>query len=623
MPNPYDRVTFRGKTVDHLTMAALQECERRLGYDLTIVQGSYNAGGVSASAGTHDGGGVVDLLEWDHQRKCRVLREVGFAAWYRPTIPGLWNAHIHAVLVGHDRLAASAERQVAAYRAGRNGLANNAADPTWRPDPIPVFKMPGTAPRVRRPATFFVDVHPKYQEGFDFAKARAEGIRGAVIKATEGESVAYGDAYTRMMADARAAGLYVAAYHWLHAGDAAYVQRQAEHLARTIGDKNIPVMVDVEKGSTLPRIEHVVGFVGACSRLGLKVSMLYLPRWYWSGDMGQPPLSAVPELGNVALWNSAYGPNLALTPRAALRANMSLGRWSHIGGKRVTFLQFGSRVKAAGKEVDGNVYRGPADDLARWFLAPGELPPAEPSADVVSWNAYARNPDQAAGALAVVDAAFKVTGRLPDMLGLQEGASLTSGQAVGRYVAVVAEGDRNPVLVKARHKVVLNERRHGSKGIGDGVNQRDRTTHVVGVERRNGLRQAVVNAHLAHLGDALLPALVGRAVGDCPEVAQGHAVHVLDIVSTAEWLRREGWQTFVTADANTRPHDGKEWEHGLAAQLKAAGWTVVRSGLDLVAFHPSQVTARKNGGRLKVPSGSNHDPVWAATRVVEKAAGRR
>src|SRR5690606_39104625 len=102
--------------------------EKTLAYDLSITQGSYNAGGVSASAGTHDGGGVIDLRAWDYPAKVRALRLAGFAAWYRDSSEGPWPSHIHAVLVGHRKLAGSAQRQVDAFRAGRNGLANGGPD---------------------------------------------------------------------------------------------------------------------------------------------------------------------------------------------------------------------------------------------------------------------------------------------------------------------------------------------------------------------------------------------------------------------------------------------------------------------------------------------------------------
>lgn len=127
-PRPYDRTTHDGQTVDWMTKLAIERAERKLSYDLSITQGSYNGGRVSASAGTHDGGGVIDLREWDWPSKVRALRLSGFAAWYRDPAEGPWPGHIHAVLVGNRQLAPSAKRQVDSFRSGRNGLANNGLD---------------------------------------------------------------------------------------------------------------------------------------------------------------------------------------------------------------------------------------------------------------------------------------------------------------------------------------------------------------------------------------------------------------------------------------------------------------------------------------------------------------
>jgi hypothetical protein len=142
MPLPYDLTTHDGKRVDWLTKAALLAAEKRLGYTLTVYQGSYNAGAVKASGGTHDGGGAVDLAAFDHERKVRVLRSIGFAAWYRPELPGVWGPHIHAVLIGNLKLSDAAKKQVVAYRDFRDGLAGNKPDSTWHPNPIPVFQWP-------------------------------------------------------------------------------------------------------------------------------------------------------------------------------------------------------------------------------------------------------------------------------------------------------------------------------------------------------------------------------------------------------------------------------------------------------------------------------------------------
>lgn len=134
------RVSFRGRTVNTRTRAMLERAEKRLGYELTILQGSYNKG-VGASAGTHDGGGAVDLAPFDRERKVLVLRQVGFAAWYRPAISGLWPAHIHAVAMGDTELAPLAAQQVTAYRLGRDGLAGNGPDTGPRLNPIPTWPV--------------------------------------------------------------------------------------------------------------------------------------------------------------------------------------------------------------------------------------------------------------------------------------------------------------------------------------------------------------------------------------------------------------------------------------------------------------------------------------------------
>ena len=182
-----------------------------LGYPLTVVQGSYNHGGVSASAGTHDGGGVVDLLAWDWQRKVRVLRKIGFAAWYRPPVSGLWGAHIHAVLIDHGKLVAGRRpRQVIAYRAGATGSratwptrsggrARSRSSSTRRRSgrrrSAPGRREAagdGTRPRAPYPPKRTLDgVDTSHHQGgrIDLKAARAAGLQWWYVKATEGDAV--------------------------------------------------------------------------------------------------------------------------------------------------------------------------------------------------------------------------------------------------------------------------------------------------------------------------------------------------------------------------------------------------------------------------------------------------
>lgn len=136
------RPKWRDRTnVDALTIACIEHAEQLLGRRLVLTQGSYQ-NSVSASAGTHNKGGVVDISvsgmsEAEKTRVVRALRRAGMAAWLRRSWQGPWKEHIHAVVVGHPLLAPAAARQVVAYLNRRNGLANNGPDDGPRLDPIP------------------------------------------------------------------------------------------------------------------------------------------------------------------------------------------------------------------------------------------------------------------------------------------------------------------------------------------------------------------------------------------------------------------------------------------------------------------------------------------------------
>ena len=145
MPKEYDRVTFRGKPTDYRTAVMARSVERALGVTFYCYQGSYNPGGVGASGGTHDQGGVLDVNipgGKDPGAVTRQLRNAGFAAWYRTPAQG-FTPHIHAVDIGNTRLAFNAGLQVENYRAGGSGLwpllADNDPQP-FRPNATTYYK---------------------------------------------------------------------------------------------------------------------------------------------------------------------------------------------------------------------------------------------------------------------------------------------------------------------------------------------------------------------------------------------------------------------------------------------------------------------------------------------------
>lgn len=121
-----------GDPVNVRTMNMLNEAEARCGFQLTIVQGK-NPGGVTASAGTHDGWGVVDirLRDFSDAQRAKVVlqaRTVGFAAWERTPLQGFDSYHCHAVAVGDPGVSPAAARQIVDYKRGLNGLASHGRD---------------------------------------------------------------------------------------------------------------------------------------------------------------------------------------------------------------------------------------------------------------------------------------------------------------------------------------------------------------------------------------------------------------------------------------------------------------------------------------------------------------
>src|SRR6478735_12712799 len=99
------RTVVDGRVLNRRTADMLALWEFNCLKHFYVLQGSYNRGGVGASAGTHDGGGAVDISVkgWSYAYKRHVEKEgrlAGFAAYYRYALPGVWSEHIHAIAVG-------------------------------------------------------------------------------------------------------------------------------------------------------------------------------------------------------------------------------------------------------------------------------------------------------------------------------------------------------------------------------------------------------------------------------------------------------------------------------------------------------------------------------------------
>ncbi len=140
-PDNYTRVEINGETLSLRTLSMLGQAQLLYGGEIelngnAITQGSYTDA-VSASFGTHAGGGSVDLsvlrrgtytILWDDiEPILHALRAAGFAAWLREYGELYENSpiHIHAIAIGDQELSPAAEEQLtgpAGYFRGYNGL---------------------------------------------------------------------------------------------------------------------------------------------------------------------------------------------------------------------------------------------------------------------------------------------------------------------------------------------------------------------------------------------------------------------------------------------------------------------------------------------------------------------
>lgn len=144
---PYARTTLGGRTLNRRTAAAVTQWQTIYTLlegrgTLHITQGSYNKDGVKASAGTHDGGGAVDVTATDWEICEYAGRLVGFAAWHRLPSEGPWVEHCHGILVGDKEMSAGAAKQIHDYYAGLNALATHRRDTSPRPTVILSFAYP-------------------------------------------------------------------------------------------------------------------------------------------------------------------------------------------------------------------------------------------------------------------------------------------------------------------------------------------------------------------------------------------------------------------------------------------------------------------------------------------------
>lgn len=198
---------------------------------------------------------------------------------------------------------------------------------------------------------FGIDVS-HHQPPLNFHVLRQAGVEFVFIKATEGSTFVDPE-FARNLAEARAAGLLVAAYHYVR--EAATATQQLANVRRVV-PRDVPIVLDVEAGSG--GVDAVRNLVDTLRFDGYRVPLLYLPRWYWQ-QLGSPSLVGLPPL-----WSSRY-PDDVVQDLAREWAAVPASYWNGYGGLAVEVLQFTSSARVAGYEpLDANAFRGTREQLS-------------------------------------------------------------------------------------------------------------------------------------------------------------------------------------------------------------------------------------------------------------------
>lgn len=200
--------------------------------------------------------------------------------------------------------------------------------------------------------TFGLDISHHQDKSLDLAACRRDGIEFVFLKATEGATFVDPD-FAGNLAEARAAGLLPAAYHYVRSN--ATAADQCANIDQAV-PRDVPVILDVEANSG--RLELTKAILERLERAGRRSPLLYLPRWYWT-QIGSPSLAGMPPL-----WSSRYPDN-----RVGLLeeewADVPAIYWAGYGGLDVAVLQFTSSARVADHQpLDANAYRGTREQMA-------------------------------------------------------------------------------------------------------------------------------------------------------------------------------------------------------------------------------------------------------------------
>lgn len=281
-----------------------------------------------------------------------------------------------------------------------------------------------------------VDVHPNFQAGLNIEQVRKEGFDFIAVKLSEATGTYPGRDWLQR---AKACGLLSLGYHYLRPGNEV---EQARVFSEQLLTTDVPGMLDAEalaldgKTATLT-ISGVRRFLDACTARGVKVPLVYLPRWYWS-RIGSPSLTGLP-----ALWGSSYvnGSGYA----SDLYEAVTPSYWAHYGGLPVTVLQFTDRAKIAGQAIDADAFAGTRDQFAA-LIGSDSSPPPTPlpaSPESIPFMEYGETSDAIRHLQGWLNATFTAYSHIAPVSGYYGSQTTAVVKEFQRRVGIIGGDGRN------------------------------------------------------------------------------------------------------------------------------------------------------------------------------------
>lgn len=206
--------------------------------------------------------------------------------------------------------------------------------------------------------TFYFPDVSNYQSGL----ALEPHTVAVLAKGSEGST--YRDpTYRGFKLQAAQVGAIFAAYHWLWPGNEG---AQAANAYAAVGP-DTPLMLDVENLKGINSVSGILTFIDVYTKLGGRVRLSYIPRWYWHDHMGSPSLVPVLNAGS-RLVSSDY----------SQRYSDSGPGWDGYGGVTPYVTQYTDALPYGGQRVDFNACKDTLQGFHDWLYPIGTPTPTPP-----------------------------------------------------------------------------------------------------------------------------------------------------------------------------------------------------------------------------------------------------